>query len=201
MQRSSRNPGLLLHRCVTAGLASQVERQSSRRTVGNGNNMIRAAGTTMVQPGPIQKMSTSGKREARDHSPLFSRCSNLCKCWIDKYNIILIPTYFPGDRNVMAHALSRLTQFVPCLTDSSRRHVWHSPEEGHTRLCVTSTRQESLSGRRPISIMRKFRLIYTFPLAPIVPKTFDKIQQPQGTTVIFKASSKSIQTMSPSPFT
>ena len=90
---------------------------------------------------------------------------------LDQFVITLVPTHLPRARNVTADALSRISQPSPtewciptetlnnlfcCLWNSPDRHVCHSGEQGHDRLCFSLPGRQSLGGRRPVPILGRF---------------------------------------------
>ena len=91
---------------------------------------------------------------------------------LDQFVITLVPTHRPGARNIMADALSRISQPKPnqmassnrnleqsvlCLRNSPDRHVCHSGEQGNARLCFSLPGRQSMGGRRPVPILGRFR--------------------------------------------
>ena len=59
--------------------------------------------------------------------------------------------------NRMAHPKRNLEQSVLCLRNSPDRHVCHSGEQGHARLCFSLLGRQSMGGRRPVPILGRFR--------------------------------------------
>ena len=58
--------------------------------------------------------------------------------------------------NRMAHPNRNLEQSVLCLRNSPDRHVCHSGEQGHARLCFSLPGRQSMDGRRPVPILGRF---------------------------------------------
>ena len=58
--------------------------------------------------------------------------------------------------NRMAHPNLNLEQSVLCLRNSPDRHVCHSGEQGHARLCFSLPGRQSMGGRRPVPILGRF---------------------------------------------
>ena len=59
--------------------------------------------------------------------------------------------------NRMAHPNRNLEQSVLCLQNSPDRHVCHSGEQGHARLCFSLPGRQSVGGKRPVPILGRFR--------------------------------------------
>ena len=59
--------------------------------------------------------------------------------------------------NRMAHSNGNLEQSVLCLRNSPDRHVCHSGEQGHARLCFSLPGRQSVGGKRPVPILGRFR--------------------------------------------
>ena len=143
------------------------------------------------------------RKQGGTHSqPLFQKTLELFNL-LDQFMITLIPTHLPGARNVTADALSRLNQPSPT--------EWRLPTETLNRLfCAFGTPLIDMYATAENKVTPVFvspypddrawavdalslswddlGLIYTFPPAPIVPKTIQKIQKSRGTTVILIAS-------------
>ena len=59
--------------------------------------------------------------------------------------------------NRIAHPNRNLEQSVLCLRNSPDRHVCHSGEQGHARLCFSLPGRQSMGGRCPVPILGRFR--------------------------------------------
>ena len=58
--------------------------------------------------------------------------------------------------NRMVHPNRNLEQSVLCLRNSPDRHVCHSGEQGHARLCFSLPGRQSMGRRRPVPILGRF---------------------------------------------
>ena len=110
------------------------------------------------------------RKQGGTHSQsLFKKTLELFEL-LDQFVITLIPTHFPGARNVTADVLSHLSQPSPtkwrlptlfrnleqtvlCLQNSPDRYVCHSGEQGDACLCFSLPGPQSMGGRRPVPIM------------------------------------------------
>ena len=117
---------------------------------------------------------------------------------LDQFRILLIPTHLPRARNLTADAVSRLNSPSPT--------EWRLPQKTllkqlfsalETPFADMFTTAENISpyldnrgwAVDALSISWDgLGLVYAFPLAPIVPKTLQKIKDSHGTTMILIAS-------------
>ena len=122
---------------------------------------------------------------------------------LDQFVITLIPTHLPGARNVTADALSHLSQPSPTewrlQTETLNKlfyafgtpliDMFATAENKVTPIFVSPYPDDRAWAVDALSLSwDDLGLVYAFPPAPIVPKTLQKIQKSQGTTVIMIAS-------------
>ena len=115
---------------------SSVHRQIGRNTfsvlVSQNSGTVRSPGSVCDNSSPY----TSSRSQER-----YGRCS--------------VPNQ-STQPNWMAHPNRNLEQSVLCLRNSPDRHVCHSGEQGHARLCFSLPGRQSMGGRCPVPILGRF---------------------------------------------
>ena len=122
---------------------------------------------------------------------------------LDQFVITLVPTHFPGARNVTADALSRISQPSPtewrlptetlnnlfCAFGTPLIDMFATAENRVTPVYVSPYPDDRAWAVDALSLSwDNLGLVYALPPAPIVPKTLQRIQKSWGTTVIITTS-------------
>ena len=103
--------------------------------------------------------------------------------------------------NRMAHPNRNLEQSVLCLRNSPDRHVCHSGEQGHARLCFSLPGRQSMGGRRPVPILGRLRTSLCVSSGSHYPQNSPENPKISGHHGHHDCVTTSIQTMAPSSST
>ena len=206
---------VLLHRCITNRMGSQLARSSSLSQLAGARGhpiCCFSVGTSVTQTvrvycdnstvvAYIRKKGGGGGGGIHSIS-LFNKTLELFHL-LDQLGILLIPTHLPGTRNVTADALSRLNSPNPTEWRLSREtllnlfsvlrtpllNMFATMENGVIQIYISPYPDDRAWAVDALSISWDgLGLVYAFPPAPIVPKTLQKIKDSQDTTVLLIAS-------------